>query len=47
MTKIVVSLRSVFIMNGQCLAYGNPEPSEIKYYPKLRFFIKIDRIPQL
>jgi len=46
MTKIMVSLRSVFILNGQCLLFGNPEIRQIKSYPTLHFFIKIDRIPQ-
>jgi len=37
MTKIVVLLRSVFIMSDQFRAYCNPEIREIKLYPTLRF----------
>jgi hypothetical protein len=45
MPKIVESLRSVFIMNDRCLAYGKPEIREI--IPDLAFlFIKIDRSTQ-
>jgi hypothetical protein len=39
MTKIMVSLRSVFIMDDRCLAYGNPEIRKMKYYPTLRFYL--------
>ena len=38
MTKIVVSLRSVLIMNDQFRVYCNPEIRKIKLlYPTLRF----------
>lgn len=29
MPKVVVSLRSVFHMNGQCLTYGNTEIRQV------------------